>query len=83
MIELKLAQIFEEQIAYVEGDKNHPFLEEVVSIFASFFESCQSYPNAFLMWGKLLRIQQEMFGEDREQMISTYRKMAALGISIG
>ena len=40
MIELKLAQIFEGQIAYVEGDKNHPFLEEVVSIFASFFESC-------------------------------------------
>ena len=40
MVEMKLAQIFEAQIKYVEGDKNHPFLEEVVSIFASFFESC-------------------------------------------
>ena len=69
MIELKLAQVFEAQLSYVDGNKNHPFLEEVVSIFASFFESVQSYQNAVLMWSKLLRIQQEMFGEDRIQMV--------------
>ena len=83
MIQMKLTQIFEAQIKYVDGDKNHPFLEEIVSIFASFFESQQSYHNALLMWGKLLRIQQEMFGEDREQMVTTYRKMASICISIG
>ena len=38
MIQMKLTQIFEAQIKYVDGDKNHPFLEEIVSIFASFFE---------------------------------------------
>ena len=83
MIEVKLAQVFEAQLNYVDGNKNHPFLEEVVSIFASFFESVQSYQNAVLMWSKLLRIQQEMFGEDRIQMVSTYRKMASLSLSIG
>ena len=57
MIEVKLAQVFEAQLSYVDGNKNHPFLEEVVSIFASFFESVQSYQNAVLMWSKLLRIQ--------------------------
>jgi len=30
-------------VAYAEGDKNHPFLEEVVSIFASYFEQTGSY----------------------------------------
>jgi hypothetical protein len=31
------------QMAYAEGDKNHPFLEEVVTIFASYFESQGSF----------------------------------------
>ena len=83
MIEVKLSQVFQAQLGYVDGNKNHPFLEEVVSIYASFFESVQSYSNALLMWSKLLRIQQEMFGEDRIQMVSTYKKMASLSLSIG
>jgi len=41
-----------------------------------------SYQNAFLMWSKFLRIQQSMFGGDREQMITTYKKMAALSVAI-
>lgn len=35
------------------------------------------------MWSKFLRIQQNLFGEDREQMITTYRKMATLAVAIG
>jgi hypothetical protein len=61
-----LSQTFEKQVAYAEGDKNHAFLEEVVSIFASYFEQTGSYQNAFLMWSKFLRIQQNLFGGDRE-----------------
>lgn len=64
-------------------DKNHPFLEEVISIFASYFESIGSYQNAFIMWSKFLKIQQNLLGEDREQMITTYKKLAALAVSIG
>jgi len=67
---------------YCEGNGNHPFLEEVVSIFASFFEQMGSYQNSFLMWSKFLRIQQNMFGEDREQMITTYKKMGSLAVMI-
>ena len=83
MIEVKLAQVFEAQLNYCDGNKNHPFLEEVVSVFASFFESNASYSNALLMWSKLLRVQQEMFGEDRIQMVSTYKKIASLSLNIG
>jgi hypothetical protein len=58
-------------------------LEEVISIFASYFESLGSYQNALLMWSKFLRIQQYLFSEDREQMITTYKKMATLAVTIG
>jgi len=82
-VELQLSSVFERQLEYCESNKNHPFLEEVVSIFASYFESAGSYQNAFLMWSKFLRIQQNLFGKDREQMISTYKKMATLSTAIG
>jgi hypothetical protein len=42
-----------------------------------------SYQNAFLMWSKFLRIQQNLFGEDKEQMITTYKKLATLAVTIG
>ena len=79
---MTLKTTFERTLEYVEMDKDHPFLEEVVSIFANFFENIGSYQNAFLMWSKFLRIQQSMFGGDREQMITTYKKMAALSVAI-
>lgn len=80
---MTLKTTFERTLEYVEMDKDHPFLEEVVSIFANFFENIGSYNNAFLMWSKFLRIQQSMFGEDKDQMITTYKKLAALAVSLG
>ena len=53
-IEAQLSQTLEMQMAYAEGDKNHPFLEEVITIFASYFESQGSFQNAFIMWSKFL-----------------------------
>ena len=55
-VEMTLKTTFERTLEYVEHDKDHPFLEEVVSIFANFFENMGSYQNAFLMWSKFLRI---------------------------
>lgn len=80
---MQLSQTLEKTMAYCEGDKNHPFLEEVVTIFASYFESLGSYQNAFIMWSKFLKIQQNLFGDDREQMITTYKKLATLAVQIG
>jgi hypothetical protein len=58
-------------------------LEEVISIFANFFENMGSYQNAFLMWNKFLRIQKAMFGCENSQMITTFKKLATLGVAIG
>jgi hypothetical protein len=42
-IEMQLSQTLEKQMVYAENDKNHPFLEEVITIFASYFESLGSF----------------------------------------
>ncbi len=70
-------------MVYCEGDKDHAFLEEVISIFATYFESVGSFTNALLMWSKFLKIQQSLFGEDGVQMITTYKKLAALAVQVG
>ena len=79
---MTLKTTFERQVEYCEGDKDHPFLEEVISIFANFFENMGSYQNAFILWNKFLRIQKYMFGEDNNQMITTYKKLATLAVAI-
>jgi hypothetical protein len=35
------------------------------------------------MWFKFLKIQQELLGHDREQMIPTYKKLASLAVATG
>ena len=70
------------EIAYLLTGRPSIFIFCIVMMFANFFEQMASYQNAFLMWSKFLRIQQAMFGSDREQMITTYKKMAALSVAI-
>lgn len=55
-IQMTLNGVFQAMIAYVEGDRNHPFLEEVVSLLATFFESLRDYRNSLYMWHHFLGI---------------------------
>lgn len=82
-VENQLKNVFSQQIAYCENDSNHPFLEEVVSLYATYFEQTGSYQNALIMHSKFLRIQQSLLGEDTDAMIPTYKKMAALAVAVG
>lgn len=82
-IEMQLKQTLEKQILYCENDKNHPFLEEVVRLYASYLEGSGAYQVSLIMWSKFLRIQQSLLGEDNDQMIQTYKKMASLAVAIG
>ena len=77
-IQTTLNEIFKAQISYAEGDRNHPFLEEVVSLLCTLFESMGIYRNALYMWHHFLAIQEKMFGEPRKEMVHTYRKLATL-----
>jgi hypothetical protein len=53
---MTLNGVFQAQIAYAEGDRNHPFLEEVVSLLGTFFESTGDYRNSLYMWHHFLGI---------------------------
>jgi len=66
------------QIGYAEGERNHPFLEEVISLLATFFETLADYRNSLYMWHHFLGIQERMFGEDKKEMITTFKKIATL-----
>ena len=49
--------VFTAQIGYCEGDKVHPFLEEVLSLMATFYEGTMQDPrSATYMWHMLLAI---------------------------
>lgn len=61
-VQTNLNETLKQTIDYCEGDKDHPFLEEVLSVFANYFENTQSFENSLIMWSKLLRIQQNLLG---------------------
>ena len=73
-----LQGVFMAQIGYAEGERNHPFLEEVISLLATYFETIVDYRNALYMWHHFLGIQERMFGEDKKEMITTFKKIATL-----
>ena len=83
MIQGTLSGIFNAQIAYAEGDRNHPFLEEVVSLLCNFFESTGNWRSALYMWHHFLGIQERTFGEVKKEMTTTYKKLATIYSQVG
>lgn len=82
-IKIKLDSVLSAQVAYCEGDKNHPFLEEVISLYSHLFESLGDHRSAIYMWQYLLAIQEKMFGETRRQMFTTLKKLGSLYFQSG
>ena len=80
---MTLNGVFQAQIAYCEGDRSNPLLEEVVSLLATFFESTGNYRNALYMWHHFAGIQERMFGEDKKEMIMPTKKIATLHSQLG
>lgn len=83
MIQGTLSGIFNAQIAYAEGDRNHPFLEEVVSLLCNFFESTGNWRSALYMWHHFLGIQEKTFGETKKEMTTTFKKLATIYSQVG
>lgn len=50
MIERELQFVLQGQIAYLEGDRFHPYLEEIVSLMCTLVEAKQSYGQAQMYW---------------------------------
>lgn len=74
------------QIAYAEGDRHHPFLEEVVKLLADFYEMTQNHRSALNSINLLLQIQERLFftgSAPRKEMLPTYAKIASLSTQLG
>jgi hypothetical protein len=82
-VRAQLEQTLTKSIEYCENDKNNPLLEEVVQLYSTYLEASGNYPATHAMWFKFLKIQQELLGHDREQMIPTYKKLASLAVATG
>ena len=55
-IKMTLNGVFSAQIAYCEGDKTHPFLEEVIALYSYLFETLGDIRSALYMWQTMLVI---------------------------
>lgn len=83
MISHNLEAVLASMINYCENQRTHPFLEEIVLLYAAHMESTEQYLSAMALNSLFLRIQQQIFGEDSEQLIKTYKTLATLSMYLG
>lgn len=83
MIERELQYVMQAQIAYLEGDRMHPFLEEIVSLMCTLTEAKRSYSQALYFWHHLLGIQERIYGQDRRELATVHRKLAVMYSYVG
>lgn len=56
-VQIDMEELGQKAVEYCEGDKYHPFLEEMVTTQASFYESLGVYQRCYMLWEKYLKIQ--------------------------
>lgn len=76
MVQANLEVLLKQMIEYCENTRNHPFLEEVIMLYAAHMESTEQFLSAMAMYSLFLKIQESIFGPDCEQMIKTYKTLA-------
>jgi len=62
MVQKNLEVTLQQMIDYLEGDRTHPFLEEVIILYAMYMENSQQYLSALALYSLFLRIQTSLFG---------------------
>jgi hypothetical protein len=82
MVQKNLEVALQQMIDYLEGDRTHPFLEEIIILYASYMENSQQFLSALALYSLFLRIQTSLFGEECAQMIKTYQTMSDLAMQI-
>ena len=66
LVQQNLESVLAAMITYCEGLRTHPFLEEVVLLYAAHMESTEQFLSAMALYSLFLRIQQNIFGDDCE-----------------
>ena len=56
LVKMNLEHVLTRMINYCEGDRLHPFLEEIVMLYANWMESTEQYLSALALYSLFLRI---------------------------
>lgn len=78
-----LTYVMMKQLEYVEGSRTHPFLEQTVTNLAIFKRSQQDFHVSLQLWEQLKRIQEQVYGEDNEVIIYTYKNIGICYLALG
>lgn len=78
-----LSYVMMKQLEYVEGNRNHPFLEQTVTNLAILKRSQQDYHVALQLFEQLRRIQEAAYGPDNEAIIYTYKNVGVCYLALG
>jgi len=68
---------------YVEMEREHPFLEQTVMNLAMWFRQTKQLSQSLQMWAYLLKIQQKLYGVDKEIQIYTLKNIGICYLGLG
>ena len=60
MVQANLEVLLKQMIEYCENTRNHPFLEEVIMLYAAHMESTEQFLSAMAMYSLFLKIQESI-----------------------
>lgn len=68
------------QLSYVGDENDHPFLEQTYQHMAMMYKQIGNLNSSLIMWEKLLKVQQRMFGENSYFLASIYKNIGTCQI---
>ncbi|TNV71246.1 hypothetical protein FGO68_gene16973 [Halteria grandinella] len=78
-----LTYVMMKQFEYVEGNREHPFLEQTVTNLAILKRTQQDFRYALQLFEQLRRIQEAAYGPDNEAIIYTYKNVGVCYLALG
>jgi tetratricopeptide (TPR) repeat protein len=77
-----LSYVMMKQLEYVEGNRTHPFLEQVVTNLAILKRSQQDFNLSLQLFEQLRKIQEAAYGPESEVLIYTYKNIGVCYLAI-
>lgn len=78
-----LTYVMMKQFEYVNGNRDHPFLEQTVTNLAILKRTQQDFRYALQLFEQLRRIQEAAYGVDNEAIIYTYKNVGVCYLALG
>lgn len=71
------------QLVYVEGEQDHPFLEQTYMHMAVMYKAINNINSSMIMWRSLLKIHQRVYGENSYLLSADYKNIGIWELGLG